>query len=92
MHHRTRTPLFATVVATALVIILALTGRLASLAEATSVIMLTIFSIVNLALWRIKRHDPQPDGVKTFPLWVPVVGFFVSMAFVLNEIVGLIRT
>jgi amino acid transporter len=92
VHHRTRTPLFATAVATAVVIILALTGRLASLAEATSVIMLTIFSIVNLALWRIKRRDPQPDGVKTFPVWIPVVGFFVSMAFVLNEIVDLIRT
>lgn len=91
VHHRTRTPLFATAVATAVVIILALIGRLASLAEATSVIMLTIFSIVNLALWRIKRRDPHPDDVKTFPAWIPVVGFFVSTAFVLNELVSLIR-
>lgn len=90
VHHRTRTPLVATAVATVIVLILALIGRLASLAEATSVIMLTIFSIVNLALWRIKRRDPHPAGVKIFPTWIPITGFFVSFAFVLGEVISLV--
>lgn len=91
VHHRTRTPIIATVVATVIVLILALIGRLASLAEATSVIMLTIFSIVNLALWRIKRRDPLPVGVRIFPSWIPITGFFVSFAFVLSEVINFVR-
>lgn len=92
VHQRTQTPLIATVVVTVIVLILALIGRLASLAEATSVIMLAIFSIVNLALWRIKRKDPHPDGVRIFPSWIPITGFFVSIAFVLSEVINLLRT
>lgn len=92
VHHRTRTPLVATAVATIIVLILALIGRLASLAEATSVIMLTIFSMVNLALWRIKRRDPHPVGVRIFPTWIPITGFFVSFAFVVGEVINFVRT
>lgn len=91
VHHRTRTPLIATAVATIIVLILALIGRLASLAEATSVIMLTIFSIVNLALWRIKRRDPHPVDVRIFPTWIPIIGFFVSFAFVVGEVINFVR-
>ena len=91
VHHRTRTPLFATAAATAIVLILALIGRLGSLAEATSLIMLTVFSIVNLALWRIKRRDPHPVDVRTFPIWIPITGFFVSSAFVLSEVINFVR-
>ncbi len=90
VHHRTRTPLIATALATLIVLILALLGRLTSLAEITSVIMLTIFSIVNLALWRVKQKDPQPVDIKTFPVWIPITGFFVSFAFVLHKIMNLI--
>jgi amino acid transporter len=75
---------------TAIVLALALIGRLASLAQFTSLIMLCIFSLVNLALWRIKRKEPNPVDVRTFPLWIPVLGFFVSSAFVLNEVIQLL--
>lgn len=88
---RTRTPLLATFLVTALVLALALTGRLAPLAEMTSVTMLVVFALVNLALWRIKRRDPGPPGVRALPLWVPVAGFLVSVGFVLGEAVQLLR-
>ena len=88
VHHRTRTPLIATALTTSFVLILALTGRLASLAEATSIIMLIIFSMVNLSLWRIKKHDPHPQGVKIFPACLPIIGFFVSAFFVLIEVIS----
>jgi len=90
VHHRTRTPIIATVVAAAIVLVLALMGSLASLAEATSVIMMSIFSIVNLALWRIKRRDSNPVDIIIFPIWIPITGFFVSLAFVLSEVASLI--
>ena len=88
VHHRTRTPLIATAVATVAVLILSLTGSLASLAGATSLIMLVVFSMINLALWRIKRRDPHPPEVRVFPIWVPVMGFFVSFAFIFIEVIN----
>ena len=91
VNERTQTPLVATALVTAIVLTLALIGRLASLAQATSLIMLSIFSLVNLALWRIKRKEPNPMGVRTFPIWIPIVGFFVSSAFVLNQVFDLLK-
>jgi len=83
----TRTPLYSTAVATAVVLILASIGRLATLAEMTSLIILAIFSLINLALWNIKRVEPEsPDGI-IFPSWIPLCGFLVSSGFVLKEIV-----
>jgi amino acid transporter len=90
VHPRTRTPLFATALVTAVILTLAISGGLASLAKLTSTTMLIVFSIVNLALWRIKRRDPRPQGVRVFPAWVPMSGFLVSIAFVLRELVGLL--
>ena len=86
VHPKTRTPLVATLVATVIVLILASVGRLATLAEATSVIMLIVFSMVNLALWRIKLRDPNPADTIVFPFWIPIAGFFVSCAFVLSSL------
>jgi len=90
VHQKTRTPLVATMLATAIVLGLALLGRLASLAEATSVIMLMVFSIVNLALWRVKRRDEAPTDIRVFPIWVPITGFFVSSGFVLAKVADFI--
>jgi amino acid transporter len=86
VHPKTRTPLMATILATVIVLVLALIGRLATLAETTSVIMLIVFSMVNLALWRIKQRDPNPVDTIVFPLWIPVAGFFVSCGFVLTSL------
>ncbi len=89
VHPRTRTPLLATAVATALMLVLALYGHLAGLATATSVIMLTIFALVNLALLRLKGREPAPPGVLQFPRFVPFLGFLLSTGFVLRELANL---
>lgn len=83
---RTRTPLISTSIATLLVMGLALTGSLLSLAEATSIVMLTIFSIINLSLWRIKKQDPHPVDTIIFPAWIPIMGFLTSSAFVFAKL------
>jgi amino acid transporter len=87
---QTRTPLVATLLVTLVVLALALAGRLASLAEATSIIMLTVFALVNMALWRIKQVDPHPGGIKVYPSWVPIIGFMVCTGFVVSEMLGLL--
>ena len=83
---RTQTPLIATALVTSLVLALALIGDLAGLARTTSILMLTVFAFINLALWQIKRRDPNLADFKPLPIWIPVVGFFVSSGIVLNEL------
>jgi amino acid transporter len=77
----TRTPLIATALITALVLVLAIALPITPLAQAASAITLSIFALVNLALWRVKRRDPQPLGILVIPSWVPVFGFLTSAGF-----------
>ncbi len=86
VHGATRTPLLATAVAAGSVLGLAWYGRLGGLAAATSLIMLTIFAAVNLALWRIKGREPAPAGAYEFPRAFPAIGFVLSTAFVAREV------
>ena len=59
----------------AVVLALALFFPLTTLAKVTSAIILIIFATINLALWRIKRRDPDPDGVgPRLPMWWPLLG------------------
>lgn len=83
---RTRTPVFATSLVSAIVLTFALLGGLASLAEATSIIMLSVFALVNLALFRIKGREPNAFGVLLFPRWVPALGFVFSTGFVMARL------
>lgn len=91
VHHITRTPVIATLIVTLCIFSFAIFGQLSTLAEATSIIMLIIFSLINLSLWRIKRReDTVPDNIFTIPTWSPVVGFFVSTGFVLSQVFYLV--
>lgn len=72
---RTRTPLLATVGVTAVIALLALFVPFGTLAENTARLALVSFTLVNLALVRIKRTRPAPGGqVVSFGMWVPVLG------------------
>ena len=86
---RTRTPLFATALVTMAILLLAISGTLASLAEATSLIMLTVFALVNLSLLYVKRKYPDPPGLIVLPWIVPLFGFGVSVVFIVSEFIGL---
>ncbi len=86
VHPRTQTPLVATIIATVTVVILALVGTLGGLARVTSFIVLIVFTLINLALIAIKKRGPAPDGVATYPAWVPVIGATSSGAFVLWQL------
>jgi APA family basic amino acid/polyamine antiporter len=78
VHPRTRTPTNATLVVGAVVLAFAVALPLIRLAEVTAILVLAIFVACNLALIRIKRRDPAPEGTRTYPLWVPVAGTMVS--------------
>ena len=66
----------------AAILALALLFPLEQQAETTSVIVLTVFALVNLSLVLIKRRGaPAPEGIRTYPAWIPVVGFAASVGF-----------
>ena len=88
VHWRTRTPLLSTVLVTLLVLVLALWLPIVTLAKATSFIILVVFAFINLALVRIKRRAPHPEGIRTYPMWVPAAGFLSTTGFVLFQIAG----
>lgn len=86
-NRRTGTPLIATAAVTATVIVLALTVPLESLASVTSIIMLAIFFVSNIALIVLERRNP--DAPFDVPNWVPWLGatlcvILVAGRFVLN--------
>jgi amino acid transporter len=86
VHPKRRTPLLATALVTLAVLVLGLWLPLVTLAKATSFITLVAFSLINLALLRIKRRDPHPTGMRIYPVWIPWAGFLSSFAFVLYQL------
>lgn len=88
---RTRTPLLATGCVTALVLLFALLLPLTALAKMTSMLILTVFALVNLALYRIRRGGPSPTDGFRIPLWVPAVGCVTSAIFAVICLVDLLR-
>ena len=83
----TRTPLIATASITIFILALALWLPLLKLAEISSFITLAVFAFMNLSLWRLKRTNPRPAGVKTYPLAVPIVGFLLCICFLVVQTV-----
>lgn len=77
----TRTPIRTTVLMGLVVATLALFFPLTTLAKTTSAIILLIFAGVNLALWRVKGRDPDPDGDgPRYPRVLPLAGFAICLA------------
>jgi amino acid transporter len=87
----THTPLEATVAATAVVLVLALWFPLESLAKATSTILLIVYALVSLALWRIKGRQPEsPEGAPCYPRRLPLAGAVVCAVFLLFHLGSLL--
>jgi APA family basic amino acid/polyamine antiporter len=95
VHPKRHTPIVATSLVTGLAGVLALGLPIGRLAEATAVITLATFALANLALCCLKLREssqesqepPTADGVATVPFVIPLLGFVVSAAFLLFEVV-----
>ena len=83
----TRTPVIATVTVGTAIVILALSLPIVRLAELTSYLVLCVFTIVNLALLRIKLRDPKPAADHlSVGLWVPVTGAIASFGILIFDL------
>lgn len=90
---KTQTPVVATLLVVMLVMVFALWLPLGTLARLTSLIILVIFAVVNLALVRIKTRNNGSQSEVPFyqvPICVPIAGAAASTVFVAINISALI--
>lgn len=86
---RTRTPVIGTLLVAGVMLSLCLLVSLGSLARITSFIALSIFAVVNLSLWRLKRTTPRwPEF--SVPTALPVIGAILCIAMIGYEGVRLL--
>jgi amino acid transporter len=80
VHPRTGTPLASTVLCVALIVVLATTLPIVTLAEAASLVTLAVFAVVDFALLRIKmRASAGPEPPFRVPAWLPALGLIASL-------------
>jgi basic amino acid/polyamine antiporter, APA family len=79
-----RTPWVAIAATTALVIALAATGDLSTLADMTVLLLLAVFAAVNVAVL-VLRRDPVDHAHFRTPTALPVVGALVSVAVMFSK-------
>lgn len=73
--HATRhTPHVATLILLLVLVPLALSGTVAELAAATVLLLLSVFAVINAALFVLKRRAGEPPGRFELPAWVPALG------------------
>lgn len=77
VHSKRRTPHVATGVLLIILLTLALSSDISSLAKSTSVLLLLCFMIVNMALVVLKLRKGEPKGAFEVPTFVPILGSIV---------------
>lgn len=85
IHPRTHTPINASLLIIAIVMVLALFTPIAALAELTSQIVLLVFMGVNAALLHLKFFNHlAPHDIYKVPIWVPLIGLISSLLLFLS--------
>lgn len=84
VHGERRTPLVAILTTTAIAMVLIVSGDLSSLADTTVLLLLLVFSAVNVAVL-VLRRDPVDHTHFRAPTAIPVIGAFVSMALMTTK-------
>lgn len=86
VHDKYQTPVPATLVVLGLMIAGTILLPLVSLAQLTSLLVLSIFTLVNLSLVVIKRRQKLHQGYITVPVFVPYAGTVLCVATVVYQL------
>lgn len=86
IHHRRKTPVPATLLVLSLMIAGTVLLPLVSLAQLTSLLVLSIFMLVNVALIAVKRRQKEHLGYITVPAIVPYAGAFLCAGTILYQV------
>lgn len=90
VNRHTRTPVYSTLAVAMLVLLLALWLPVPVLAAITSLLVLCIFALVNLALLKLKVSRPAQNAGLHVPLLVPLLGVLLSLLFLAVQLPAII--
>ncbi|GBD49499.1 APC family permease [Methylopila sp. Yamaguchi] len=82
VHPTRRTPHVAILTLLAIVAVLSLLGDIKALAQATVLLLLTVFTAVNVALVILKRRPGEKPGQFEVPIIVPILGAIICAALI----------
>lgn len=82
VHPTRRTPHVAVMVLLVVVVLLALSGGVTQLANATALLLLTCFVVVNVALIVLKTRKGEPPGGFEVPVVIPALGAIACAALI----------
>lgn len=74
VHSTRKTPYIATLGILFILLCLALSGDISSLAKSTSLLLLLCFMLVNVALIILKNRKDEPKGSFEVPVMIPILG------------------
>jgi len=88
IHPTRHTPHVATLALLPVVAALVLAGDIGQLAAATVLLLLAVFTVVNVALIVLKRRPEEPKGGFEVPVIVPAGGALVCGALLVNRVLS----
>jgi len=89
VNKKTSTPVFSTVVASVLILIFALWLPIITLASLTSFFIFIVFTLMNIALIKIKKSNESSDSKIDFPIIIPIIGTIVNVVLLVVQIISL---
>lgn len=85
---KSHTPAIATLTVIGIMIAGTLLLPLVSLAQLTSLLVLSIFTLVNVSLIAIKRRHPKHSGYVTVPVLVPYTGTLLCVGTIIYQLLN----
>ncbi len=79
VHPKRHTPHVAIFMLMVIICALVLSGDISTLAKSTSVLLLVVFVVVNLALIILKRRKTETKGLFEVPIFVPIGGMAICV-------------
>lgn len=86
VHPKRHTPHVAVFVLFGIVSVLILSGGVKQMAESTVLLLLAVFTVVNIALVVLKRRPGEPKGGFEPPMFVPVLGALTCASLIYTRI------
>jgi amino acid transporter len=88
IHPRRHTPHVAILALLPVIVVLVLAGDIGQLAAATVLLLLAVFSVVNVALLVLQHRPGEPHGGFEVPWPVPAAGALVCAALLVNRVLA----
>ncbi len=90
VHPKTNTPINATILAGLFVFLLAAIFPILTLAQFSSFLIFIIFTLINISLIFIKRKEPHPQGIKTYPIAIPIIAIVLNLTLLGFQIISVL--